>query len=454
MRDGNGRDEVCVHQVKEGMTMGGIETGQSGISIIIPALNEERGIADIVERVLAQTNSLALAGVASLEVIVVDDGSRDKTARVVQGFVDASRHSAATVRLVSHETNRGYGAALKTGLSRASHPLIAFLDADGTYPPEYFPQLCQHALAGADVVIGSRMAGLASEMPLMRRLGNRVFATMISWLTHQRVSDCASGMRVIRRPVLADLYPLPDGLNFTPIMSMRAINEGLKLVEVPIPYRERVGQSKLSVVRDGLRYTQSILWTALGYNPVRVLGMLGLGGMAVAGLVALGLVLARLQGVTVLGPGGVAAVFLALVSGVGGVSLFGLGATFNYLVALFRKRPVVRPGLFGKPVFNPPLDRHFGWVGLTAGAIGMILAAITLVLGLNGWAMDRLWLYLVSSALLMLVGLQLLTSWVLMRTLEELSLREAQAQTDLSGGSFKPGPLKRVDPAVKSKELA
>jgi hypothetical protein len=407
-------------------------TTAAQLSVIIPALNEEAGIASIVERVLAQWQPLSQVGVPSLEVIVVDDGSHDGTAAVVEALVLAAQ-GAATVRLLRHGVNRGYGAALKTGLAQAQGDLIAFLDADGTYPPEYFPQLCTALLGGGDVVIGSRMSGAASEMPVMRRVGNVIFAGLITLLGDQRVRDSASGMRVIRRTVLPLLYPLPNGLNFTPIMSMRAIHEGLALVEVPIPYRERVGRSKLSVVRDGLRYTQSILWTALGYNPVRILGTLGLAGVALAGFVGAGLVVSRLQGITTVGLWGVAAIFAALVFGVGGVSLFGLGATFNYLVALLRKRPV-RMGLFGKPIFDPPLDRHFGWMGLTIGGFGIILAVAALALGLNGWTLERLSLYLVGSSLLMLVGLQLGTSWVLMRSLEELAEREILAQHDLSGG--------------------
>jgi glycosyltransferase involved in cell wall biosynthesis len=405
------------------------------LSIIIPALNEEHGIGDIVERVLATGSALKTAGVACLEVIIVDVGSHDQTAAVGEGLMrpEAVRPDRGAVRLMRHSQNRGYGAALKTGLAEADGDLIAFLDADGTYPPEYFPQMCGQALTGADVVIGSRMAGAASEMPLARRVGNLLFASLITLLGDQRVHDSASGMRVIRREILPRLYPLPNGLNFTPIMSLRAIHEGLRLVEVPIPYRERVGRSKLSVVRDGLRYSYSIIWTALGYNPVRVLGTLGVAGMGAAALVGVGLAIMRLRGQTTLGPWGVAGLFVALVGGVAGVSLFALGATFNYLVALFRRQPV-RMGLFGKPIFDPPLDRQFGWLGLTVGSIGIILSLSIIVLGAQGWPIDRLWLYLVGSALLILVGLQLVISWVLMRTLEELSEREIRAERDLSGG--------------------
>jgi hypothetical protein len=99
------------------------------------------------------------------------------------------------------------------------------------------------------------------------------------------------------------------------------------------------------------------------------------------------------------------------------------------LVALFHKRPV-RQGLFGKPIFDPPLDRQFGWMGTVALAGGFSIGLATLLLGIGGWEISRLWLYLLGSALLVLVGLQLMISWLLMRVLEELSNREVQAADD------------------------
>ena len=120
------------------------------------------------------------------------------------------------------------------------------------------------------------MAGAESEMPLVRRIGNLIFANLVSLVSRQKITDSASGMRVIRREVLPQLYPLPDGLNFTPVMSTRALHEKIVMREVPIRYRERVGRSKLNVVRDGVRYLRTIVWTALYYNPVRILGSLGL----------------------------------------------------------------------------------------------------------------------------------------------------------------------------------
>ena len=318
------------------------------LSVVIPAYNEEAGIADIVERVLKVRPTLADIGV-SLELLVVDDGSSDQTASIV-------RDGYPEVRLVQHNPNKGYGAALKTGFHFAKGDLLGFLDADGTYPPESFPDLCLEIRKGADVVVGSRRSGAVSDMPFVRRVGNFIWSTLVSLLCHQRVMDPASGMRVFHRDALSVLYPLPDGLNFTPVMSTRTAHEGLKLVEIPMPYREREGSSKLSVVEDGIRFLRTILWTSMYYNPARILGGIGFGLFAIGALIAIALLGVRLSGITTLGPLGVTSVYATLVLCITGFDLFSLGATFNYLVALYNK-DVVQTGLFGKPIFDPPLDR-------------------------------------------------------------------------------------------------
>ena len=359
-----------------------------------------------------------------MELLVVDDGSKDRTAEIASSF--------SGVRLIQHKVNRGYGAALKTGFSMAMGDLIGFLDADGTYPPEHFPELCKEALNGAELVIGSRMSGADSEMPITRRIGNLFFAKLLSLIGRQHVTDTASGMRVFRREVLERVLPLPDGLNLTPVMSTRAIHEGIVMKELPIPYDERVGNSKLSVVHDGTLFLQSMVWTVLTYNPVRVLGLIGLAGVLFAALVGLGLIIARLSGVTTLGPTGVAAVYAAMVAAVVGISFFALGATFNYLVSLFAKRPI-RQGLFGKPIFDPSLDHYFGWIGLAGLLIGIVVGTVSLILGLNGWEIARLWLYLLAAAILILLGTQLIIFWILMRVLDEVSQRDARVKKDMIG---------------------
>jgi glycosyltransferase involved in cell wall biosynthesis len=393
-----------------------IAPSSTTLSVVIPALNEEGGIADICQRVWNVRPSLADVGV-DLELIVVDDGSRDRTAEIAAAM--------PFVNLIRHPVNIGYGAAIKTGFAQARGDFVAFLDADGTYPPESFAHLCRVALdEAADVVVGSRRSGGASEMPMVRRVGNFAWSNLVSIIGNHRVADPASGMRVVRRTALDRLYPLPDGLNFTPVMSTRSVHEDLRVVEVPISYSERVGRSKLSVVRDGTRFLTTILMTSLEYNPVRVLGLVGLAAFVAAGLIVLAIAFARLQGVTQLGIAGVFGVFAALLLGVAGVSIFSLGATFNYLVSLFHRRPV-RQGIFERPLFDPPLERRFGWLGLMVGGVGVALALTSLSLSLwNDWDITRLWLWLVASSLLILVGLQLVLSWILMRVLEALSQRD------------------------------
>lgn len=392
------------------------------LSVVIPAYNEEHGIEEIVSRVLSVESDLQKAGVNQLELLVVDDGSKDRTAEV------ASKIPGVT--LISHPKNKGYGAALKTGFSKAKGELIGFLDADGTYPPEYFPQLCLAALNGTDLVIGSRMTGEDSKMPLTRRIGNFFFANLLTLLSRQKVTDSASGMRVFKREILEQIYPLPDGLNLTPVMSTRALHEGISIGEVPIPYSERVGRSKLSVIHDGRVFLQSMIWTALSYNPVRILGLLGLGGLGAAIVVFLSLVFTRLNGVTALSPWGVVALFIALISAVAGFDLFALGVTFNYLVGLFYKKPI-RQGLFGKPIFKTPLDQQFGWMGILSLFIGLVIGVVSLALGMGGWEIERLWFYMLSSALIFLVGVQLVIYWLLLRVLDELNQREVLTKRDM-----------------------
>jgi hypothetical protein len=238
---------------------------RSRLSIVIPALNEEAAIGGTITRCLeARAQIRERANLESVEILVVSDGSTDRTEQIACSFPD--------VTVLAFDRNRGYGAAIKCGFAHARGDLLGFLDADGTCDPRFFADLCQ-ALERekADLVLGSRM-GAGSEMPLVRTAGNLLFAWLLGLLARRTVQDTASGMRVIRRAALADLYPLPDGLHFTPAMSARVLLEAkLTLVEVPMPYAERTGRSKLSVLRDGERFLRSILQAVATYRPARPL---------------------------------------------------------------------------------------------------------------------------------------------------------------------------------------
>jgi glycosyltransferase involved in cell wall biosynthesis len=392
------------------------------LSIVIPAYNEEKRIAEIIHRVLGIEENLAKVGIMDLEVLVVDDDSKDHTALIARQIED--------VQLIQHARHKGYGAALKTGFSVASGELIGFLNADGAYPPEYFPQLCIAAINGGDLVIGSRMVGRDGQMPIRPRAGNFFSAKLLNLIDGQHISDSTSGMRVFRREILKQIYPLPDGRNLTPVMSTRAFYEGIRIREVPIPYNQGIGQPKLSYVLDGLVCLQSIICIVLTYNPVRVLGFVGLGFIAVACVTALGLIIGRVNGITSLGPWGIAALYTALVSGIIGISVFTLGVTFNYLVSMFHKRPV-RQGLFGRSVFKLLPNHLFGLWGTLGVLVGLVIGVVSISIGVNRWELAWLCLSLLGSAMFILIGIQLLIYWLLIRVLEELSQREILAQEDL-----------------------
>lgn len=249
----------------------------SKLSVVIPVWNEEEAIAQVVERVLSVAGALRQrARITELEVLVVDDGSTDGTARVVRQLALREARGKKQVRLLQHGANRGYGAALQTGFKAATGNLLAFLDADCTYPPEHLPDLCSALTPDTALVVGDRLHGPSSAMPALRRLGNRFFAALVSLLTQRPALDCCSGMRVMPASTWRALGRLPDGLDFTPAMTVRALLAGLNVAQVAIPYHQRLGRSKLKVLRDGVRFLRSILREAQACEPGRLWAALGM----------------------------------------------------------------------------------------------------------------------------------------------------------------------------------
>ena len=246
--------------------------------IAIPALNEEESIARIIERCLdARAAIVGGSPVSAVDITVVSDGSTDRT-------VDIARRYTDHVRLIVFPENRGYGAAIKAAWESSDADLLGFIDADGTCDPEAFTSLCRTLIdEDADIVVGSRLSA-RNEMPLVRRIGNLLFVVMLTAAASRLVHDVASGMRVVRRACLPRLFPLPDRLQFTPAMSARALlSSDLRICEVPSPYHERVGRSKLRVVQDGLRFLKVVGEATFLYRPSRPLALLGVACGLVAG---------------------------------------------------------------------------------------------------------------------------------------------------------------------------
>src|ERR1051326_3249524 len=169
------------------------------LSIVVPAYNEADHIDEVVtslissrERILKQTD------LNDVEIIVVNDGSSDDTEQKVTRLL-----GAPYLKLVNHELNQGYGAALKTGFSNSTGEWISFMDGDGTINPDSFIRMyvaLQHE--EADMVVGTRFGKRKSGMPFTRKMGNRFFATLLTFLSGQKIQDTASGIRLFRKTLV------------------------------------------------------------------------------------------------------------------------------------------------------------------------------------------------------------------------------------------------------------
>ena len=258
------------------------------LAIVVPALNEEAAIAGTLRMCLdARQHVVDNTHIDEMEIVFVNDGSTDRTQEIVE------QPEFSEVTKVRFEKNRGYGAAIKAGWQATDADLVGFIDGDGTcnarFCVDMLNQMKQH---DADVVLAARLSP-ETKMPLIRQIGNRLFAGLLGIVSGKDLTDSASGFRIVKRDSLRLMSPLPDGLHFTPAMScICLLDPRLKIHEVHgMLYKEREGRSKLSVVRDGFRFLFTILFSACCYSPIKtmlgavLLGTIGLG--AVTWLVSL-----------------------------------------------------------------------------------------------------------------------------------------------------------------------
>lgn len=238
-----------------------------GVSIVVPAFDEERAIDGVVQRLLA----LDLG--RPTELVVVDDGSRDGTG----AKLDALAAREPRVRAVRHPRNQGYGAALKTGIARARYDAVVITDADGTYPEARIVDLLAALDDGADMAVGSR-TGADVNIPVVRRPAKAVLRWIASYLAATPIPDLNSGLRAMRRDlVLRYRSVLPQGFSFTTTITLAALTNGHRVDYVPIDYAAREGRSKIRPIRDTLGFLALILRTVLYFNPLRVFYPVALG---------------------------------------------------------------------------------------------------------------------------------------------------------------------------------
>jgi glycosyltransferase involved in cell wall biosynthesis len=225
------------------------------VSVVIPAFNEEQGVGPVVVELL---ETLGRHGLEA-EIIVVDDGSTDKT---------ASAAAAAGARVLRHRSNRGYGAALKSGISAASNDYVVITDADGTYPSKYIPELLA-SLETADMVVGAR-TGANVKIPLVRRPAKWLLNRLANYMTNSKIPDLNSGLRAFRRNVAMQYFTiLPDQFSWTTTITLAMHCDKYAVTYLPIDYLARKGRSKI-VPWDAGSFAILILRTAMLFRPLRV----------------------------------------------------------------------------------------------------------------------------------------------------------------------------------------
>jgi glycosyltransferase involved in cell wall biosynthesis len=223
----------------------------SSVSVLIPAYNEASVIADVVTRVRAAAGWR--------EILVVDDGSADGTARCAE---------AAGATVVRHPYNKGNGAAVKTGIRRATGDYILILDADGQHPPEDALRLVE-PLGEFDLVVGARSG--SSQASLQRRVGNALLNRLASWLTGRPIPDLTSGFRAARRSCLREfLHLLPNGFSTPTTTTLAFLKAGYNVTFIAADAHARVGTSKIRFARDGLRFYLILLRIVTLFSPLRV----------------------------------------------------------------------------------------------------------------------------------------------------------------------------------------
>lgn len=233
------------------------------VSIIIPACNEEAVIGDLVRSIAAE---LPQGRHLLYEVLVVDDGSTDRTAEVA---------AAAGARVVRHPYNIGNGAAVKTGMRNARGEVFVMMDGDGQHKPADILRLVE-PLDRFDMVVGARTRG--SQASVHRDLANRVYNLFASYVTGRRIEDLTSGFRAIRGDVARKfVYLLPNTFSYPTTITLGVLRAGHSLLYVPIQARPRVGKSKIKLLKDGSRFFLIITRIATFFAPLKIFIPLSLG---------------------------------------------------------------------------------------------------------------------------------------------------------------------------------
>ena len=230
------------------------------ISIVVPAFNEEDAIADVVGNI---EKAMLASRHKQFEIVVVDDGSADRTAEIAETCGD-------NVRIVRNVKNIGYGFALKQGIRAASFDTIVITDADGTYPIDRIPDLVGIYEQGNELVVGARTGPYYRESLIKLPL-RIIFKFLVEFTVGRRVQDVNSGLRVFsRQQILPYFNELSDKFSFTTSQTLIYMLTAKFIHYEPIDYKARIGTSKVKLVRDSLSALQMIVSAILAFNPLKL----------------------------------------------------------------------------------------------------------------------------------------------------------------------------------------
>ena len=236
-------------------------TNLPAISIVIPAYNEEGGIIHTLKDVCEIMNSSTIIH----EIIVVNDGSSDKTAEYAAKIEE--------VTVIDLPENRGYGAALKAGIRSAKYDVIVITDADGTYPADRIPDLVE-SLGKYDMVVGARI-GKNVTIPNIRKPAKWALRVLSAYLAGRPIPDLNSGLRVMKKDLVMRFeHLLPAGFSFTTTITLASLCTQSLVKYVPIDYHARIGDSKIKATH-AFDFLLLIIRTIVYFNPLKIFIPLG-----------------------------------------------------------------------------------------------------------------------------------------------------------------------------------
>ncbi len=222
------------------------------MSIILPCKNEELGLDDLLGRLSDQFSEA--------EIIVVNDGSTDKTVEI------CARHK---VQVVTHMYSKGNGAAVKSGARHASGDILVFMDADGQHRPEDINSMLEKLNSGYDMVVGQRTTD--SHAGIGRLCANSFYNRFASWMTDQKIGDLTSGFRAVKADKFREfLYLLPNGFSYPTTITMAFFKAGYSVCYQPIDVQQRQGKSHISPLKDGVRFLLIIFKIGTLYSPLKI----------------------------------------------------------------------------------------------------------------------------------------------------------------------------------------